>query len=319
MVKKTGRLAAIFAIILLCTSWGFYSHRRISYMAVFTLPPPMIRFYKNNISFISDHSVDPDKKRYTDPEEGARHFWDSERYGKKPFDSIPVKWNDAVTKYTADTLKLYGTVPWQIEKTYYRLVNAFKERDSIRILRMSANLSHYISDAHVPLHATQNYNGQFTNQTGIHAFWESRLPELFSQRYDFAVGKARYIENPLKEAWSILKGSYSGKDSVFSIEKELSEKFPSDKKYSYSERNGKIIRQYSLAYSAAYHKALKGMVEKRMRSAILETGCFWYSAWVDAGQPDLSGFKTGKSKRTQSGQEDDQPFKNTKILGRPDL
>jgi hypothetical protein len=25
-----------------------------------------------------------------------------------------------------------------------------------------------------------------------------------------------------------------------------------------------------------------------MRSAILEVGSFWYSAWVDAGQPDLN-------------------------------
>lgn len=30
------------------------------------------------------------------------------------------------------------------------------------------------------------------------------------------------------------------------------------------------------------------MVKRRLRSAILETGSFWYSAWVDAGQPDLN-------------------------------
>lgn len=29
------------------------------------------------------------------------------------------------------------------------------------------------------------------------------------------------------------------------------------------------------------------MVQKRMRSAILAVGSYWYSAWVDAGQPDL--------------------------------
>jgi hypothetical protein len=29
------------------------------------------------------------------------------------------------------------------------------------------------------------------------------------------------------------------------------------------------------------------MVEKQMRSSILAVGSFWYSAWIDAGQPDL--------------------------------
>jgi len=29
------------------------------------------------------------------------------------------------------------------------------------------------------------------------------------------------------------------------------------------------------------------MVQKRMCSAILAVGSYWYSAWVDAGQPDL--------------------------------
>jgi hypothetical protein len=33
---------------------------------------------------------------------------------------------------------------------------------------------------------------------------------------------------------------------------------------------------------------MKGMVERRMRAAILSVGSYWYSAWVDAGQPDLN-------------------------------
>ena len=30
------------------------------------------------------------------------------------------------------------------------------------------------------------------------------------------------------------------------------------------------------------------MIEKRMQDAILALGNIWYSAWIDAGQPDLS-------------------------------
>jgi hypothetical protein len=37
--------------------------------------------------------------------------------------------------------------------------------------------------------------GNLTNQVGIHGFWESRLPELFYEQYDFYVGPATYLPN----------------------------------------------------------------------------------------------------------------------------
>ena len=44
-------------------SWGFYGHKRINRMAVFTLPPEMVTFYKQHIEFVTNHAVDPDKRR----------------------------------------------------------------------------------------------------------------------------------------------------------------------------------------------------------------------------------------------------------------
>ena len=32
---------------------------------------------------------------------------------------------------------------------------------------------------------------------------------------------------------------------------------------------------------------MNGMVERRLRAAINAVGSIWYTAWVDAGQPDL--------------------------------
>src|ERR1044071_5482650 len=59
-------------------------------------------------------------------------------------------------------------------------------------------------------------------------------------------------------------------------------------KYSFEDRNGILVRQYSTAFSKAYDARLKGMIEKRMRLAIYSVACFWYTAWVNAGQPDLT-------------------------------
>lgn len=272
--------------LIICTAWGFFAHQRINNLAVFTLPSEMIGFYKKNIKYITEHAVDPDKRRYADTLEAPRHYLDVENY-ETTIDSIPPKYNDALKKYGLKHLNENGVVPWQIQRTYYSLVKAFKTKDSIKILKYSADLGHYIGDAHVPLHTTANHNGQLSNQVGIHAFWESRLPELFSGNYNFVVGKAVYIEDPLAQAWLILKHTRTLVDSVLLLEASLSKKFPSDKKFSFTEKNGAVLKQYSLAYSDAYHKEMNHMVEKQMRHAILSIGSFWYSAWVDAGQPIL--------------------------------
>ncbi|MEO6257087.1 MAG: S1/P1 Nuclease, partial [Ginsengibacter sp.] len=52
--------------------WGFYGHRKINYYAVFLLPPEMLILYKPNIEFISEHAVDPDKRRYAVAGEAPR-------------------------------------------------------------------------------------------------------------------------------------------------------------------------------------------------------------------------------------------------------
>lgn len=275
-------------LIILCSSWGFFAHYRINRLAVFTLPKAMSGFYRSNIDYITEHAVSADKRRYVDSSEAPRHFFDADRYGKKPFEAMPKKWNAAIAKYSKDTIIKYGTVPWAIQYQYYRLVRAFKAHDTTAILNASAYLGHYIADAHVPLHLTQNYNGQLTGQTGIHALWESRLPELFADHYNCYAGKARYIENPLNEAFRICRAAYKSVDTVLRFERILNKTYPQDKKYELVQRGKKQVNDYSAAYSLAYHKMLKGMVARQMRSSILSVGSFWYSAWVDAGQPDLN-------------------------------
>ena len=288
---STKRLLFILILVIVfksAHSWGFYAHKKINYHAVFLLPPELVRFYKPHIDFISDHAVDPDKRRYVLADEGPRHFIDIDHYGSYPYTDLPRNWNDAVNKYTEDSLKAHGIVPWWIQVVKANLTKAFKEKDGPRILKLSADLGHYISDAHVPLHTCSNHNGQFTNQKGIHGFWESRVPELLAEKeYDFFISKAEYIKSPSAFIWSRILESAAASDTVLLYEKQLTEAFPADQKYSFEERNGKVIRQYSSAFTIAYDKKLKGMVERRMRSSIQAIASFWYTAWVDAGQPDL--------------------------------
>lgn len=273
-----------------CFCWGFYAHQKINYYACFLLPPEMMVLYKPNISFISEHAVDPDKRRYAVKEEGPRHYIDIDYYGKYPFAALPRQWDSAVAKYSLDTLLSQGIVPWHVQVMLGRLTSAFKEKNFSRIMKNSAELGHYIADAHVPLHANSNHNGQYTNQKGIHGFWESRVPELLAEKeWDFFIGKATYIKNPGEFIWARVLESAKASDSVLNFERELTKQFPADQKFSFEERNGVIIKQYSSAFTIAFNKKLDGMIERRMRQSIAAIASFWYTAWVNAGQPDLKG------------------------------
>lgn len=272
------------------SGWGFYGHRKINYMACFTLPPELFGFYKQHIDFITEHAVDPDKRRYSDQEEPPRHYIDLDHYGASPFDSVPVSWKNAIEKFTEDTLKAYGIVPWYIHSMMFRLTEAFRTRQVDRILYYSANIGHYIGDAHVPLHCTENYNGQMTNQVGIHGFWESRLPEIFGDRYDYLLGRAHYVDHVQEDIWRFVRDSFLALDTVLNFERNLNEAFPSDRKYAIENRGAVTLKVFSMEYSESFHAMLDGQVERRLREAILDVGSLWYTAWVDAGSPDLSVF-----------------------------
>ena len=123
-------------------------------------------------------------------------------------------------------------------------------------------------------------------QVGIHAFWESRLPELFFNEYDFFVGKAEYVSNVQLLVWKTIAHTNHALDSVLRFEKQLAKK-SGDQKFNFETKGKQTIKVFSIAYSKAYHLMLAGMVERQMRASVKMIGDIWYTAWVDGGQPDL--------------------------------
>ena len=364
--------------------WGFYGHRLINRTAVYTLPEEMYPLFKQEIDYLTEHAVDPDKRRYAVIGEGARHYIDLDHWGKPPFPDLPRQWKDAfiqkngielldakeevVAAYASlelffseypgaqtiieeavaqhlndeswvidswpDSLQMgeahtwhitnelmsHGVVPYFIPVEYHRLVRAFLDNNPKQVLRRSADLGHYLADAHVPLHTTMNYNGQMTDQVGIHAFWESRIPELFAEtQYDFFVGKAEYIRDINQFAWNVVLESNSFVDSVLQIEKRLSREIPEDEQYCFEERLNQVVRLPCASYAAQYQQSLAGMVEARMQKSIQAVGSIWYSAWIDAGQPDLRKYLSinWDARDREADEYLEKAAKNGKIIGRP--
>jgi hypothetical protein len=102
------------------------------------------------------------------------------------------------------------------------------------------------------------------------------------------------------------------------VEKQLTEGYPTDLRYAYEDRNGKVVRQYSNAYTSAYHLRLAGMVERRMRQSIFSVSSFWYTAWVNAGQPDLRdlGFVSFQASDLAAWDSLNLQWKADRIMGR---
>ena len=290
MIRFTRYSVLVFTLFVLC-SWGFHAHKTINRNAVYLLPSELSTFFILHIDQIEANSVNADKRRYTDTAEACKHYIDLDLYGASPFDSIPEKWYDAKRYFTADTLKSRGILPWVIQWEYTKLVWAMDSGTVDDIIKSAADLGHYVADACVPLHTTSNYNGQYTGQKGIHALWESRIPESFSWNYDYYIGKSVYLDSSIDFAWSLVKESNTLVSSTLSIEGDVSKEFTKDEKYRLDNQNGKIVHQYTNEFISQYNLALDSMVERRLQRSIFAISSLWYSAWVDAGQPDLHKLK----------------------------
>ena len=282
--------------------WGFWAHKRINRLAVYRLPPEMQVFYKKNIDFITENAVNPDRRRYAVVGEAERHFIDLDVYGDSALASLPLYWNQAKEKIGEDSLRKHGIMPWHVQTAVFQLTEAMREKNAAKILRLSADLGHYVADANVPLHTTRNYNGQLTGQEGIHAFWETRIPEKYADDYELWLGTANYTDNPARAIWDAVAQAHAACDSVLRFEKELSEDFKADRKFTYVERNKVLVRTYSDEFTAKYNQALAGQVERQMKNSVQMVGDLWYTCWVNAGQPDLrplASFKFSEAEKTK--------------------
>ena len=290
-VKRMAGMIVFAAFILMprtdARSFGFHAHRIINRMAVFTLPPEMVGFFKKHVEYLSERSVDPDRRAHAVAGEAARHYIDIDHYGDEPFGLVPRQWADAVEMFSEDTLIEQGVLPWHIYTMMGRLTRAFRDKDIDRILYNAAHIGHYIADACTPLHTTRYYNGRTPGQRGIHALWESRIPELAANDFNFFVGRAEYIESPLDRGWELVEISHLKVDAIYQVYDSLMMAYTTDQVYTHEMRGQTTVRTYSSEFSMAFHHGMNHMVEQQMQLAVKSIGDFWFTAWVNAGQPDL--------------------------------
>lgn len=293
MIKKFFVTVFIVIGVLGLSGWGFMVHRTVNQLAIYQLPKQMQSFFYLNKAYLVDNAPRPDQRRATDSTEGNKHFLDFEYYGDSTYYTFPRNWSDAVSKYGADTLYKYGTLPFTVVATLDKLTRAFKNKQRDSILYYAADLGHYIGDANVPLHTSINYDGQLTNQRGIHDLWETTVPEVVFPSYKIqSKHTAKYITDPVTRVWEIMHATHQLLPDMLEKEKEVSKQFTDSTKYRWEVRWGKNRRFYSQSFAKAYSAALKNSINQQLILSSEHLADFWYTAWINAGSPDLANLLT---------------------------
>ncbi len=264
-------------------AWGFTGHRLVNARATRTLPPGLRALFEANADWLAEHSIDPDLWRGAGhADEGPNHFLDLDALGQPPFDDIAHDEAEHRRRLGQKAAQ-EGRVPWRVSEVYADLVAAFRARDAAAVLRQAAILGHYVADAHVPLHAVQNYDGQDSGQKGLHARWESVLVERFEQQLEAQVvpGAALRVDDPISFVLDTLRASFAESKGVFASDLacrgayDLADTRPDD-------------RYDDAYYSKMYVREERRLVE-RLTASAQSIGGLWRSAWEDAGRPALDG------------------------------
>lgn len=275
-------LAVALAIPAPAMAWGFEAHKFIVDRMIELLPPQLRPLFEKRRAFIVERAIDPDLWRNVGWEaEPPNHFVDLDNpaFGPDPFAGLPHDYSAAVQKFGKAFIDEQGTLPWRTAEFYGRLQREFESLkrqpqpgyalDNIALY--AAVLAHYVSDAHVPLHAVMNYNGQVTQQTGLHSRWESELFERNRAKLKIAPGTVKPIADPQAFVFATLLDSNRAAANVFE-----------------SDKTAVAGREfYDDAYFDAFAKGALPTLEQRLNDSITAVASAIIGAWEQAGKPPV--------------------------------
>ncbi|HEY6547226.1 MAG TPA: alkaline phosphatase family protein, partial [Vicinamibacteria bacterium] len=262
-------------------AWGFTGHRLVNRKAVLTLPSPVRELFAGNADYLAEHSIDPDLWRAAGlPGEGPNHYLDLDAFGEWPFAEVHHLEARHLARFGA-AAREKGRVPWRVLEEYRDLVEAFRASDPALVLERAAVLGHYVADAHVPLHAILNYDGQLTGQQGIHARYESEMVDRYLRQIEPAVapGQARSGAVPVELVFGALLESAALTDEALRADRESAG--PSD--FASTPEDDRYADPY---YSALFEREGPRLTA-RLSLAAERLGALWLTAWEEAGRPPV--------------------------------
>ncbi len=288
-LKRRASLLLFFCSYTLFTAqglaWGPAAHRWITNRAMDNLEGRFQELFSKHRSTIVRQTMDPDYRKDQDPEESSRHFINLELYWEFPFSSLDLDYEQLVDRFGKEKVEKNGRILWAAQRTFDQLVEAFQRQDLEQILLYSADLSHYVGDLHQPFHTTENFNGQFTGQLGIHSRFESDLVNLYLERVPFSKTAPTNLGPVMRQLHDVAVESYQRVDDILLADRRVVSELEIDRKQYLGKANkGK---KYPDQYFKRMFDEVGGVLGNRLNQAAYRVTSLWWMAWEKAGQPDF--------------------------------
>jgi hypothetical protein len=254
--------------------WGDQGHKLINNKAVALLPTEMQAFTKWQ-DYITLHSVDPDNRKRDDKTEAPKHFIDIDFY-KEFLNGKMVEDKKELTAVYGDSMVTrQGLLPWATLDTYNKLIQAFKDKNKDKVLLYTSDLGHYVGDGHQPMHTILNYNGQLTNQKGLHARYEIKMVDKYIKDIEASITKAnvKKVDAPFQFIFDYIADANS-------VQSVLLDADITATKMAGSTDNDEYLRL--MWFKTKY------VTEIQFQTAVSDCASLIYTAWLEAGKPDLN-------------------------------
>lgn len=271
------RLVLSFIILMsfVFLGWGYIGHRIINYNTILSALPQM-EFFETWADSLRAHASDADDRRSWDPDEAPKHYIDIDNYPEFILTgTITQNFDSLVAIHGLTFVMDQGILPWAVIKASDSLQTLFELNDMHTAMLVAADLGHYIGDAHMPLHITRNYNGQYTNQYGVHSRYESTLIQNFQSQIIYEGDTLQYIENLPDYVFNMIYDNYRYVDSVL---------YADSVAYAFAGQN------YNGTYYNKLWEIAKGFTIGLFQKASYSLTCVIYTKWIDAGNAtNISG------------------------------
>ncbi len=268
-------LLVLFALCVICPNpalaWGPVAHQVVTAWAIQTLPPEIRAFFENNRQYLVAHANDPDELMKKDRYERMRHYIYLDKYGVFPYLTLPHNYLQAKEKIGSWTINRNGMLPWQIGEYSLRLTKAMKAGNWEEAKLDAAALGHYLADAHDPLHTTQNFDGQLSMQPGLSARFDIHLIDQYSKFFIMHPDPAEKIDDPTDYAFQACLASNVWVDLILWSDLRAHEG----------------LADYTDEYYDRFYNRVGPTVVQEINGAAHDIGSYWYTAWLNAGRPQL--------------------------------
>lgn len=256
-------------VFLIICGWGVSGHKIINRKTFYSFPASMSSFYWFPDS-LSKHGSDADYRKSSDPTESPRHFIDIDNYPEfLATGRIPQSLDSLIAIHGNYFVIDNGILPFAIIATTDSVKKYFQLHDWQKAMLKAADLGHYVADAHMPLHITRNYDGQYTNQTGVHSRYETQMINADSSLIIYNGDSCNYISDINNFVFGFIYNDYKYVDSVLKADSI----------------SHAIAGNYGSVYLQQLWQRSGNFTIRLFKNASNFLTRLVYTAWVNAGSP----------------------------------